>query len=158
MKKILAKEFLHFISLLIAILMLAAVTTMYANYKVKSTTSSMNQLELELASFNKIDQNRKILFYFSQVEKGTFLDKLFKDYKSTTLKNFANLQVFVDTLKEYNGILFISFPVLLMEKGKKKYYLKDIMYDDFENNVKYSLNIYDRKLPGRVLSDIKERV
>lgn len=157
MKKTFAREIITFFIAIIATLAISGLTKAFQSFKQKSLTSKINRLNTELDSLNKVDLNRKVLFYFCEVENETFLDRLYKDYKTTVLKKVPDFPSLIDTLRQYNGILFASFDFILLDKSQKQYYLDNLKYPEFEKEVKNSISIYDKKLPDAIIADIKEK-
>jgi hypothetical protein len=157
MKKTFAREIITFFIAIITILAISGLTKSFQSFKQKALASKINKLNTGLDSLKKIDLSRKVLFYFCEVEDETFLDRLYKDYKSTILEKTPDFPSFIDTLRHYNGILFASFDFIFLDKNKKQYYLDDLKYPEFKKEVKNSISIYDQKLPKDVIDDIKEK-
>lgn len=157
MKKIAAREVIVLTVSILIVVILWGLTITTKSFRTKQLTTEITDKKSALDSLEKIDFNRKLLFYFSEVEAETFLDRLYKDYKTSVFKNTPTFSALIDSLKEYNGILYTSFDFVLMEESKQPSYLQDLKYPDFEKKVKNSISIYDRILPEEVLYDIRKR-
>lgn len=157
MKKIVAREVIVLTVSLLIVVILWGLTITLKSLRTKQLTTEITDKKAALDSLEKIDLKRKLMFYFSEVEEETFLDRLYKDYRTSVFKNTPTFSALIDSLKEYNGILYKSFDFVLMEKNNQPYYLQDLKYLDFERKVKNSINIYDRILPEEVLSDLHKR-
>lgn len=158
MKKTFAREIIILFSAILAVLVFSGLTKAFQAFRLKSLTEDSKELTMVLDNLKKVDLKRKVLFYFCEVEKETFLDLLYRDYKATVLKKTPDFSSFIDTLKEYNGILYSSFDFIMMDKSRKQYYLDNLKYPEFEKEAKNSIIIYDKKLPSAIIEDIKEKV